>query len=110
MAQLKDGTVVNGTITADKFDGIASSANGYSVTNLDSINLDSQTNGMYLCNTSLSITDISSNVIQLSNPISILIENIGSNKFMQTVIDNSNLVYRRIVDYNSPTAYKWKKL
>lgn len=110
MAQLKDGTVVNGTITADLFDGTASVANGYSVTSLNSINLDSQSSGMYLCTNGITITDTSNSSVYLVAPVSILIEGIGSNRYMQTLADYSNNVYRRIVNYTNPATYKWKKL
>lgn len=110
MAQLKDGTIVNGTITANLFDGIASTANGYSVTSLNSINLNSQSSGMYLCTNGITITDTTNSNVQLVAPVSILIEGIGSNRYMQTIADYNNNVYRRIVSYTNPSIYKWKKL
>ena len=110
MAQLKDGTIVNGTITATLFNGTATSAKGYYITTVDSINIDTQTNGMYLCNSTISITDINNSSVSLTAPVSVLIESLGNNKYMQTLADYSNNVYRRIVNYTNPATYKWKKL
>lgn len=106
MAQLKDGTVVNGIIEATLFDGPSASSFAYEITSLSSIDLNTQTGGMYKVTNGVEI-ECYDGTVSIPGGFTVLITSLDDNVRFQTLIDTNNNVYRRIYSTNS---YLWKKL